>query len=538
MRLALVIAALLMTSPAWARRPRRAAPPPPVPAGIAVLEIAAERAYLAGGEDRGLRVGSLVRRGATAFRVIAVNRTSAAVALEGRVLHAGDRVEARPAEEAVAAPAHLAAPHSLRAFRGMWPRALLPAAHQHPRPVPIGIVAPLNGLRVLVGESSAVLVPEQGPAVLWGELRGRLGGLLSQALSLGFDADAALRAWSTRAAAGSFDRPRVLVRALELQWGPQGDPLAVVGRLRAAASGIGMLDGARVRTPRWGGLSAAAFGGFSPDPITSAPALEDTRFGVELDYDAARSAVAIVAQGSTYQGRLDERRLAASARVSPGHASAGVSAELAMYPADNPWGAPPMELAAASADASVRLGTVHLGARIDLGRPEKSLRLNELLPRGWLCEVTAPARPVCESDALLAQGGVDAGLALPALSFDAGATAGSAHDLAGWAQVRHLGPGPARVELAATVTRLPWLEAVSVRPALGASLLGGGLDLSLHYRPVLAREPLDSAWIEHHVGLDVLAAPTPWLDVALSTELSRGGTAPGMIVMTTAALRR
>ena len=79
-------------------------------------------------------------------------------------------------------------------------------------------------------------------------------------------------------------RTPVFVRAAQLRYGDACDPQLAIGRLRYAASSVGMLDGARARI-RTGKLEVGAFGGLVPDPISGKPDTGASRFGAEVAYD-------------------------------------------------------------------------------------------------------------------------------------------------------------------------------------------------------------------------------------------------------------
>src|SRR5439155_5782905 len=179
---------------------------------------------------------------------------------------------------------------------------------------------------------------------------------------LAADLDIALRGFSRGVA--SPTRTPLFVRAAQLRYGPTTDPSLVVGRLRYAASALGMLDGGRVAA-HVGALELAAFGGLVPDPLGGRPDTGASRFGGELIYDDATSPwqprLAITAYGSTWSGKLDERRLTAVA--STGHDSTWLSAwaEMQQFAADNPWNAPALDLTGAGATVEWRKHGNHVG---------------------------------------------------------------------------------------------------------------------------------------------------------------------------------
>ena len=135
---------------------------------------------------------------------------------------------------------------------------------------------------------------------------------------LGADVDASLRLFGSGWDSGS--RAPVFVRAAMLRWGDPADPSLAFGRLRYAATSVGMLDGGRVAY-RSGNLEVAAFGGVVPDPVSGAPDTAASRFGTEVTYDAPSAwhpHLALAAHGSTWNGQLDERRLSLAASANHG----------------------------------------------------------------------------------------------------------------------------------------------------------------------------------------------------------------------------
>jgi len=349
--------------------------------------------------------------------------------------------------------------------------------------------------------------------------------------------------------AGLDERPVVLVRAAELQLGPRGIPLLTLGRLRTAAATVGTLDGVRLRSPSLGPLWVGAFGGSVPDPVTTEPALRSTRFGVEIGARDRRSALrpsfSVVGMGSTFQGELDERRVAVLGRLFPGPLMLGASLEMSQFPAGNPWGAPSVELTSASVDASVHAGVFHAGARFDLWRPERSRWLDAALPLGYACTVAAAATECENPGEAILSGSADVGVDLPALSLRAGGSVATGSDaadlqeLAGFLLARKTGLWRfARVELGFTGTRTAYADLFTLRPGVGASIVDGTLDIGLYWRPLFFRSFLDGAWrVDHRGGFELIASPTNTIDVTLTGELGAGYDRDSFMFMTTAAWR-
>src|SRR5262249_9621988 len=90
---------------------------------------------------------------------------------------------------------------------------------------------------------------------------------------------------------GGYDRRThtpLFVRAAQLRNGDPAEPRLALGRLRFAATWVGMLDGGRA-SARIGAIEIAAFGGAVPDPLSGKPDTAATRFGGELAYDAPQA---------------------------------------------------------------------------------------------------------------------------------------------------------------------------------------------------------------------------------------------------------
>ena len=58
-----------------------------------------------------------------------------------------------------------------------------------------------------------------------------------------------------------------------------------------------------------------------------------------------------------------------------------------------------------------------------------------------------------------------------------------------------------------------------IRAAVGAELIPGILDLSVHYRPALTRYRADiDRYFEHTVGGGLLVTPIPEIDIAIDVD--------------------
>jgi hypothetical protein len=366
------------------------------------------------------------------------------------------------------------------------------------------------------------------------------------------------RSTGTRAL-GRDSRPLVRVRELAANYGDGATPLmAGLGRLRYAASTVGLLDGVRLASPSLGNLRVAAFGGVVPDTLDGQPAFDHRRFGVEALYHAPRSDwqpfVSVVAHGSQFDGALDERRLSSYASAFRGPLAMTAYAELSLFDQDNPWGAEQVELTSAGVDASFRTGgtrNTRYGLRLDMRTPERSYWLASLLPPGWLC--TAVPQP---PGALLGEpcngfhdvryaAAADARIDLGRLALSGGATLISVSSgdvieaVSVFADARMLEVlGRYRAGLGLYATHAAFLDTVAVQASAGGPMLADGLDLALFYRPALLLYSASVAGIlDHRYGLDMVYTPMPQLDLALTIEGMSGADIAGVGAFATAVWR-
>jgi hypothetical protein len=322
--------------------------------------------------------------------------------------------------------------------------------------------------------------------------------------------------------------------------------------MRYAASTLGMLDGARVSAPVGSGFAVGAFGGLLPHPMSGAPSLAATRFGVEATYNrddlALRPDAALVVSGSTFDGRLDERRLSGVASVYPGDARLGAFFQLSAFDRGNPWNASALALTAAGLDASVHAGPMRFGARVDTRTPERSLWLASFLPVTWFC-ATAPAGGVerCEGKTpTLAQGLLDAGVDVGSFSLSAGVTRSVDLGLSG-APSAFGGFVASRVVRIADVLRLDatghyskatYMDIVGGSFGPGLGLLGDTLDVSAYYRGgTLRYSAMPELLVQHAVGGAVVVIPGPTLLFAFQGETLFGDDARALMLFGTATWR-
>jgi hypothetical protein len=330
---------------------------------------------------------------------------------------------------------------------------------------------------------------------------------------------------------GGFDRTTrtpVFVRAAQLRYGDPSDPRLAVGRIRAAAASVGMLDGGRA-SARVGAVEIAAFGGLVPDPLSGKPDTGAARFGGELTYDAADAAwqprIAVAAHGSTWNGTLDERRLSVDASAGRGALWLDGWGELEAFAADNPWGARSVELTGAGATIQWRRHGTYAGVDLTFLRPERSLRLAALLPPDWLCTLVpragVAAPDTCASGDWWGSATASFGTRTERWALDGVATLGDSHG-----QYRGLDrSGYLHGELRAGVARL--LAGVAGGQSSFASWTAGELgaayvpghrfDVTLTYRPELLDYVASTGpQLLHSIIADARVALSTAFDLAVS----------------------
>jgi hypothetical protein len=538
MRLALcllvVVAAAAPTLGAEAQRRR-------VP--VRVVDVSGGRAYVEPGAVAGISRGDRVLIERRRYEVVGVTASYATIEVPPVGIALGARGFAIVRRDAQSGEAvRLDPPRPISAFRGQWPDLTLPASEQQPEYVPLGVTTAEQRLDLALGVGGAALVPLDGRGEAIGQVvvRAQVHAEPIEGTPLSFDADAAFQAWmapNLDARAGRPSQPYLRVRELQIAYGQTADFYAALGRLRYAASTVGQLDGLRLQSPSLSGITVGAFGGFVPDPIDGVPSFDASRFGLEaqfrLEDHALRPMVSLVGHGSLYDGAIDERRLTATVDMFPGDSRIGAHAELNLFDSDNVWGADPVELTAAGVDGTLRLGVFRAGARFDMRRPERSRWLATYLPPSWLCARApgAVGTPTM-NEACTGQfeprllGSADVGVELDRFAVTAGGTLihvgdqGDLDQLGGWVSARTVRLfGVARADLTVTVQTGQLIESYALSAGVGAELVPGVLDVSIHYRPALTRYRADiDRYFEHMVGGGVLLTPMDELDISLDVD--------------------
>lgn len=494
---------------------------------VTVTDVAGGLAYLDKGERDGVVRGTRITFGRAVYVVIEVT-ASTAVVEANLALGAKGTAVVTPGTTKVET---LPKPRPPEAFRDQWPAAELPAASQHPQPVALGGAVPRGRAQVtLIGHGFAAIDKHRTDAA--GEARVIATFDLMTERPLAADVDVAGRAY--RAGANGDERVPLFVRAAQLRYGPADDPRVALGRLRYAASAVGVLDGVRA-SARLPHVELAAFGGLVPDPVSGKPETSASRFGVEAVYDADdtrwRPRLALTAYGSTWDGELDEKRLAVSASANRASLWLDGWAEAQAFSSDNPWGARSVEITGAGATAAWRERGKHVAADVTFIKPERSLRLAAVLPATWL-----------EGDTWTS-GSLSAGLRGARWSVDAigaiGRTSSAidvAYDASGFV-IGELRFGPRRVFAAASAGQASFARWTAGQVGAGFAL-GRRLDVAASYRPelldyVAATEPM----LLHAATLDVHYAAAANLDLAVSAVGTTGADRDVLAVLSTVIWR-
>jgi hypothetical protein len=500
---------------------------------IKVVEVAGGRAYLTPGSDAGLIAGATVRIGGATYTVIDATHANAAIDLGTGAIAIGASGTASVEPGAAAAiTARMAAPRPPDAWNQQWPDAIHPADTQQVKPVALGSGKAPRRARITVIGSALAFAPRQTKLVAMGSLGARVTIEPIADRPFAIDADAAAQLFYTH---GGDDRARpiAVVREARVRWGTAADPRFTAGRLRWAATSVGLLDGARLAASVGGGVELAAFGGLVPDTLSGAPSTDAARFGVEVIVDRPRSPwaprLSVTAHGSTWQGASDERRLDAVVDAARGPIALAGYAEVSSFASGNPWGAPAVELTSAGAGGSWHAGDARLGLDLSYRRPERSLRLDAFLPPGWACarvpQDPAAASEPCVGEAARMQATASASWTRPWGTLDAGGTAitatGASLDASGFADARVRLRGRVRAELGGAGGRAAFADWIGGHAGLGVALRH--LDLRIQYRPYLIGYVGATApWLEHRASIDATFAPRPEVAYGFTLEGQAG----------------
>jgi hypothetical protein len=511
------------------------------PVSVRVVEVAGGVAYVTPGRASGLVAGTKVHIRDRALVVIESTEKTAVLRLEGGVVAVGDSGTANVDRTAAAAVTVLAKPRPPQAFVGQWPEAVRPAETQNPTPVSLGASRAPGEVHVtVIGHGYGTVAKDSHSGSGGGRVIATLDILNDRPLAA--DVDVAGRVFS-----GGYDshtHTPLFVRAAQLRYGSAMDPTIALGRLRFAASSVGMLDGGRAAA-HVGSFELAAFGGLVPDPVSGRPETSASRFGTELTYGDDEAAwqprVAVVAYGSTWEGDLDERRL--SVVASANRASAWIDgwAEAQQFPSGNPWNASAVELTGAGGAFEYRQRGTHAGVDVAFLRPERSLRLAAVLPPEWLC--TLAPRPgvmpeTCAGGDFWVSATASAGLRSARFALDAASTIGDSHgaysgyDSSGYLR-GELRAGTMRVIAGASGGHASFATWMAAEAGVGASL-SRRLDASVTYRPeLLDYRASTGSYLLHSIVMDAHYTLSPELDVAGSAAGTAGSDRNALAMLAT-----
>lgn len=565
-----IAASIVIGAPVAQAAPPRKKPgkPPPSQAEVSgpsievtVVDVAGGLVYVKPGAGGGVRRGAKVVIDGRSLVVTQATAAFAVLESEGEKLpKEGDRGRATIVAEQEDQVVDIKTPRPQSAFDGLWPDAAPPSSLQNPNPVPLGDVERDRRWDVRVSALGGALVPlGRGSFLGRAELNARVH---AEPLSapLAIDADMSLQQWfgpGLDLRDGRSARPLVRARELLLSYGNPRSFIGSLGRMRYAASTLGMLDGLRVQAGGLGHFSVAAFGGLLPDPLSTTPALDAQRFGVEAMYSApevaARPEAALVVHGSTFDGKLDERRISGVIGLFPGRSRVGGHFEVSNFDSNNPWGASSVELTAAGADTSVRVGPVQIGGRFDLRQPERSRYIASLLPTSFLCLTTpAPAATPSNNEpcdgrvATRAQGAGDVNLTLGNFSATVGGTI--VRDLSltklpsmlgGFGAVRVVRIARVfRAEASGSYSTASYLDMMGASAGPGVSLLSDRLDLGVYYRFARIDYAVSAAsFTQHGAGTSAMLLAGPSLTFTLNGEGIVGDDAEALMVFLTTTWR-
>jgi hypothetical protein len=556
------LACLLLLFPcsAWAAPPRRKRAPPPTVASagidVTVVDVAGSQAWIKPGEQGNVRRGSKVTIEGRTYIVVATTSSYAVIDVESRAIRQGAKGSAT-IEEAREEPAtRLPEPRPQAAFAALWPEPVAPASTQRPTPVPLGETARDSrwDARLMMLGGASIPLGGRGEGIGRAEIQARVHAV-PFAAPLTFDLDASIQRWfgpglDTRD--GRPARPLLRVRELLASYGTTTG--VSLGRMRWAAGTLGALDGVRVKAGLGGGFGVSAFGGVLPNPLSTAPELGAQRFGVEgsfaLPDRTLHPEASLVVHGSTFDGRLDERRMSGIFGIYPGRSRLGGHVEVSSFDRDNPWGASTIELTAAGLDGSLRIGRVQVGARADIRQPERSRWLASFLPASFFC-LTRPSAPgapavpeACDGRvATRAHGALDASVDVGPVVLAAGGSV--VRDLA----IERLptlasGFGSARVirvarylraDLTGSYSSSSYVDMLMVGGGPGVSLLGDRIDIGTYARFAKLSYPVRTGDLaQRAAGGTVMVLPSPVLAFTLQGEGVTGDDARAVLVFASA----
>jgi hypothetical protein len=561
-----LVGAFLVTPQAVAappHKPRSKRPPPPPPTtatatatsaprsiDVTVIQLAGTQAYLRPGSRGGVLRGAKVAINHKEYAVVQTTDSFAVIDVGNEPPHEQDRGRASVVGSEEEKPKELVKPQPLSNWEHAWSKAEAPANSQRPRFVPLG-----NGegdrrwdVRFSAISGGSIPLGEPRSGIAYAEFNARVHAE-PFASSTMLDLDVSLQRWfaaNLDARDGGEARPVLWLRELLVSHGA-GHWFGSLGRMRYAASTLGTLDGARVRTRLGDGFAVGAFVGLLPNPLSDKPSLDAQRFGVEANYSRPeidlRPEAALVVHGSTFGGRLDERRVSGTFALYPGLSRLGGYFEITNFDANNPWKASAIALTAAGLDASMRSGIFQFGGRLDLRQPERSRWLASFLPTSWFCRTvptTVAGGEACDgSVSTRALAAVDASMQIGHVSLTVGGT--TTHDLSqtggapdmtgGFATGRVVRIAKvARVDVSGSYSRATYLDILDGSVGPGVTLLGEALDVSSYYRIARLRyRPVNTSLVEQGVGATAEIFPSSEMVFAVQSEVMGGSDAKAFL---------
>jgi hypothetical protein len=568
-RIVMALACCVLTRHAVAKPGKRKVPPaPPAPTALApaaaqpaassprspegsaksiavtVVEVAGGQAYLKPGTLGGVLRGTKITLGRRQYTVVQASDSFCTIVVGDDSPHEQDKGEALVVAEKAAKTVELEKPKPVATWEHDWTEEAPPASSQAPRFVPLGSAERDRRWDVRLSALGGGLIPlgQRGDTVFRAELDARVHAEPFDA-PVAFDVDASFQRWFDKnlaAREGAEARPTLFVRELMASYGP-GALYGAIGRMPYAARTLGTLDGVRIDAPVGTGFSIGAFGGTLPNPLSGAPSTAAERFGVEAVYSrpdvGVRPEAALVAQGSTFQGKIDERRIAGVLALYPGLSRLGAHVEVSAFDPSNPWGAKPIEVTSAGFDTSVRVGVFQLEGRFDLRQPERSLWLASFLPPSWFCTPAPTAgaatgtEPCGATASTRAYSVLDVGVQLDRVSFTMGATRTADLSDAQAPQMTGVFANGRIVRIArvlrfdasASYSHATYLDMVGATAGPGVTLLGDALDVGVYYRGTALKYPaVPTSLFEHAGGGVITLFPSAALLVALQGEAMMG----------------
>ncbi len=360
---------------------------------VTVVDIAGNLAYVTPGSKAGIRSGQDINIDNTTYKVSAVANENATVLLEKHSLQIGAQGIA-VVPSLVTKPQPLEKPEPLTHYESSWLAAQLPASSQTPKHVAIALARPGGSTEIITTVRGSTILPFQTGAdsVSRFAVRGQLRSQPLTDIPFGIDADIEVSKWfgaGLTSDLGSGSRPIASVQELRLRYGNADRPIVGIGRLRYAASSVGLLDGIRVETPSYDGFSFFGFGGLVPNTLDGVPDADIARFGVGASYTNLqhdwRPTAEVTVYGSRFSGAIDERRANFDLRMYPGPLSLATFGEVSMFSSGNEWGASKVELTSFGVESRYSRKQFSTAVSLHSQQPERSRWLASLLPQGWLC---------------------------------------------------------------------------------------------------------------------------------------------------------